>query len=140
LKKRCLTQLLHEPEPKLKNKPYQRGPNSVTGSGSGSSLDMSLSSEHPGGRSEFFVFWPFFGKKYTFEPYKILIAFLDPLLGAIACGAEVTQLGAIGYGAEVRLRWHNPDAVALTWHRAWRHRSWRRARLCYLLFYCKEIA
>jgi hypothetical protein len=27
---------------------------------------------------------------------------LDPLLGAIAYGAEVTQLGAIGYGAEVR--------------------------------------
>ena len=27
LKKRCLAQLLHEPEPKLKNKPYQRGPN-----------------------------------------------------------------------------------------------------------------
>jgi hypothetical protein len=35
---------------------------------------------------------------------------LDPLLGAIAYGAEVTQLGAIGYGAEVVLRWHNPDA------------------------------
>jgi hypothetical protein len=27
---------------------------------------------------------------------------LDPLLGAIAYGAEVIQLGAIGYGAEVR--------------------------------------
>ena len=26
---------------------------------------------------------------------------MDPLLGAIAYGAEVTQLGAIGYGAEV---------------------------------------
>jgi hypothetical protein len=35
---------------------------------------------------------------------------LDPLLGAIAYGAELTQLGAIGYGAEVLLRWHNPDA------------------------------
>jgi hypothetical protein len=32
------------------------------------------------------------------------------LLGAIAYGAEVTQLGAIGYGAEVVLRWHNTDA------------------------------
>ena len=30
------------------------------------------------------------------------MSFLDPLLGAIAYGAEVTQLGAIGYGAEVR--------------------------------------
>jgi hypothetical protein len=29
------------------------------------------------------------------------MSFLDPLLGAIAYGAEVTQLGAIGYGAEV---------------------------------------
>jgi hypothetical protein len=29
------------------------------------------------------------------------MSFLDPLLGAIANGAEVTQLGAIGYGAEV---------------------------------------
>jgi hypothetical protein len=32
------------------------------------------------------------------------MSFLDPLLGAIANGAEVTQLGAIGYGAEVRAR------------------------------------
>jgi hypothetical protein len=32
------------------------------------------------------------------------MSFLDPLLGAIAYGAEVTQLGAIV------LRWHNPDA------------------------------
>jgi hypothetical protein len=38
------------------------------------------------------------------------MTFLDPLLGAIAYGAEVTQLGAIGYGAEVVLHWHNPDA------------------------------
>jgi hypothetical protein len=30
------------------------------------------------------------------------MSFLDPLLGAVACGAEVTQLGAIGYGAELR--------------------------------------
>jgi hypothetical protein len=30
------------------------------------------------------------------------MSFLDPLLGAIANSAEVTQLGAIGYGAEVR--------------------------------------
>jgi hypothetical protein len=31
------------------------------------------------------------------------MSFLDPLLGAVAYGAEVTQLGAIGYGAEVRV-------------------------------------
>jgi hypothetical protein len=30
------------------------------------------------------------------------MSFLDPLLGAIAYGAEVTHLGAIAYGAEVR--------------------------------------
>jgi hypothetical protein len=30
------------------------------------------------------------------------MSFLDPLLSVIAYGAEVTQLGAIGYGAEVR--------------------------------------
>jgi hypothetical protein len=29
------------------------------------------------------------------------MSFLDPLLGAVAYGAEVTQLGAVGYGAEV---------------------------------------
>jgi hypothetical protein len=43
------------------------------------------------------------------------MSFLDLLLGAIAYGAEVTQLGAIGYGAEVVLRWHNTDA--------WRRRA-----------------
>jgi hypothetical protein len=30
------------------------------------------------------------------------MSFLDPLLGAIAYGAEVTHLGVIAYGAEVR--------------------------------------
>jgi hypothetical protein len=30
------------------------------------------------------------------------MSFLDPLVGAVAYGAEVTQLGVIGYGAEVR--------------------------------------
>jgi hypothetical protein len=30
------------------------------------------------------------------------MSILDPLLGAIAYGADVTQLGAIVYGAEVR--------------------------------------
>jgi hypothetical protein len=41
------------------------------------------------------------------------MSFLDPLLGAIAYGAEVTHLGAIGYGAEVRA---NPDDVTPMWH------------------------
>jgi hypothetical protein len=58
------------------------------------------------------------------------MSFLGPLLGAIANGAEVTQLGAIGYGAEVRAAPAQTDVVASTWHRARRHRSWRRALLC----------
>jgi hypothetical protein len=58
------------------------------------------------------------------------MSFLDPLLGAIANGAEVTQLGAIAYGAEVRVTLAQMDVVASTWHRARRHRSWRRALLC----------
>jgi hypothetical protein len=45
------------------------------------------------------------------------MSFLDPLLGAIAYGAEVTQLGAIGYGAEVRATLTQPK------------RLWRRAQL-----------
>jgi hypothetical protein len=40
------------------------------------------------------------------------MSFLDPLLGAIAYGAEVTHLGAIGYGAEVRAALSHP------WRRA----------------------
>jgi hypothetical protein len=44
------------------------------------------------------------------------MSFLDPLLGAVAYGAEVTQLGAIGYGAEVRAALAQTDVVASTWH------------------------
>jgi hypothetical protein len=44
------------------------------------------------------------------------MSFLDPLLGAIANGAEVTQLGA-----EVRAALAQTDVVAPTWHRARRH-------------------
>jgi hypothetical protein len=36
-----------------------------------------------------------------FRPLEDLIPFLDPLLGVIACGAEVTRLGVTGCGAEV---------------------------------------
>jgi hypothetical protein len=43
------------------------------------------------------------------------MSFLDPLLGAIAYGAEVTKLGAIGYGAEVAATLAQTDDVALTW-------------------------
>jgi hypothetical protein len=51
------------------------------------------------------------------------MSFLDPLLGAVACGAEVTQLGAIGYGAEVRAALAQTDVVAPTWYRARRRRG-----------------
>jgi hypothetical protein len=46
------------------------------------------------------------------------MSFLDPLLGAVARGAEVTQLGAIGYGAEVRAVLAQTDVVAPTCYRA----------------------
>jgi hypothetical protein len=46
------------------------------------------------------------------------MSFLDPLLGAIGYDAEVTQLGAICYGAEVRAAMAQTDDVALRWHRA----------------------
>jgi hypothetical protein len=58
------------------------------------------------------------------------MSFLDHLLGVVACGAEVTQLGAIGYGAEVRAALAQTDVVTSTWYRARRHRSWRRAPFC----------
>jgi hypothetical protein len=39
--------------------------------------------------------------KNTFRPLEDLISDLDPMLGVVGHGAEVTQLGAIGYGAEL---------------------------------------
>jgi hypothetical protein len=53
-----------------------------------------------------------------FIPYKILMSFLDPFLGAI------------GYGAVVRAALARTDVVAPMWHRARRHRFWRRTQLC----------
>jgi hypothetical protein len=47
------------------------------------------------------------------------MSFLNPLLGAIACGAKVTQLGAIDCGAEVRAALAQPGRrgadVAPSW-------------------------
>jgi hypothetical protein len=37
------------------------------------------------------------------------MSFLDLLLGVIVYGAEVTQLDAIGYGAEVRAALAQPE-------------------------------
>jgi hypothetical protein len=67
------------------------------------------------------------------------MSFLDPLLGDIAYGAEVTQLGAIGYGAEVGAALAQTDDVTPTWYRARRHRSWRRARFCYKGFLAQLV-
>jgi hypothetical protein len=36
------------------------------------------------------------------------MSFLDPLLGAIAYGAEVKKIGAKGYGAQVRAALSHP--------------------------------
>jgi hypothetical protein len=60
----------------------------------------------------------------------MLMLFLDPLLDAIAYGAEVTQLDAIAYGAEVRAALAQTDVMAPTWHRARRQDLCRRAQLC----------
>jgi hypothetical protein len=58
------------------------------------------------------------------------MSFLDPLLGAIDYGTEVTHLGAIGYDAEVCAALAQLDDVAPTWQRARRQDLWRRARMC----------
>jgi hypothetical protein len=65
------------------------------------------------------------------------MSFLDSLLGVVAYGAEITQLGAgaIGYAAEVRAALAQTDVVAPTWCRARHHRSWRRA-----LFYIESLS
>jgi hypothetical protein len=44
------------------------------------------------------------------------MSFLNSLLGAIANGAEVTQLGAIGYDAEVRVTLAQTDVVVPSWY------------------------
>jgi hypothetical protein len=46
------------------------------------------------------------------------MSFLDPLLGVVACGAEVRAALA------------QTDIVAPTWYRARRHKSWRQAPFC----------
>lgn len=51
--------------------------------------------------SFFFAIWLFFRNNFMFGPLNNLMSFLDPLLGVMAHGAEVTHLGAMAYGAEV---------------------------------------
>jgi hypothetical protein len=52
-------------------------------------------------RSDFLFFSPFLGQKITIRPPKNLYAFLDPKLGAMRCGTELTRLGATGFGTEL---------------------------------------
>jgi hypothetical protein len=42
-----------------------------------------------------------FRNNFTFGPLNDLMSFLDPLLGDMPHGAEVTRLGAMAYDAEV---------------------------------------
>jgi hypothetical protein len=46
------------------------------------------------------------------------MSFLDPLLGTIGHGAEVTQFGAVGYGAKLPGALSLFAALALTWPRS----------------------
>jgi hypothetical protein len=48
----------------------------------------------------FFVFSPFFEINSCLDPERF-ISCLDPLLDAIGCGAEIVQLAARAYGADV---------------------------------------
>jgi hypothetical protein len=49
----------------------------------------------------FFCFLLIMRQKCTIRPQEILYVFFDPILSVIVYGAEVTQLGAIAYGAEL---------------------------------------
>jgi hypothetical protein len=48
-----------------------------------------------------FLFLTYFLTKITFRPLDDLFPDLDPALGTVAYGAEVTQLGGIAFGAEL---------------------------------------
>jgi hypothetical protein len=48
---------------------------------------------------DFFVFLPFLRKNLTIRPLLERIQKMDPKLGAVPRGAEVTRLGAVDLGA-----------------------------------------
>jgi hypothetical protein len=54
-----------------------------------------------GTQPEFFVFESFFCQKFTIKRPENLNAILDPFLGAMSYGAELTHLSAIDLGAEL---------------------------------------
>lgn len=43
-----------------------------------------------------------FLKKFTNRSLDVSFRFMDPELGAVEIGTEVTRLGAVSFGAEVR--------------------------------------
>jgi hypothetical protein len=47
-----------------------------------------------------FLIFDLFNEKYAFRSLYVLFQYLDLILGALAYGAEFTQLGAIAYSAE----------------------------------------
>jgi hypothetical protein len=51
--------------------------------------------------ADFFVFWPFFEKNLTNAPLLERFQNMDPDLGAMDCGAELTRHGALDQGAEM---------------------------------------
>jgi hypothetical protein len=83
----------------------------------------------------FFLFLVFLWQNFTIRPSKNLYTVLDPTLSAIVYGAEVTQLGAIAYGAELWRGANDSLWLGLMWRRrglaARRHISWRRATEAY---------
>jgi hypothetical protein len=57
----------------------------------------------------FFACWPFWGKFFTSKLFSVSIQKIDPYLGAITIGAEVTRLDTNINGAKVRSgvpMWH----------------------------------
>jgi tRNA G10 N-methylase Trm11 len=52
---------------------------------------------------------------FMFRPLNNLISFLDPLVGAVGCGVEITRLGATDLGVEVRAPLAREADTTLTW-------------------------
>jgi hypothetical protein len=56
----------------------------------------------PSKSTDFFVFYHFLRRNFTFIPLEEIFPVLDPLLGVICPSTEVTLLCAMGCGAEQR--------------------------------------
>jgi hypothetical protein len=53
----------------------------------------------------FYAFWSFLRKIFTITPFLIWIQKMDPYLGAIIIGAEITRLGANINGEDLYSGW-----------------------------------